>query len=251
MDKYDIKPEAWSKIYEILKENRKIRVKNEEKTRRFFEGVYFILRTGAQWRELPSCYGKWRSVHKRYESWCRKDFWNAILQYLTQDKDGESHMLDTSIVRAHPCAAGYKKGSQVEQALGRSKGGFTTKIHAVVDALGQALKFSLTGGQTHDITQASYLIEGLKNSNIIADKGDDSNAFIEQIERQNCIPVIPPRSCRKEAREYDEHLYKERHLVECFFNKIKHFRRVFSRFDKKASSFMGFLAYASVILWLR
>jgi len=160
-------------------------------------------------------------------------------------------MLDTSIVRAHPCAAGYKKGSQEEQALGRSKGGFTTKIHVVVDALGQALRFSLTAGHRHDITQAFYLIKGFKNSNIIADKAYDSDAFIEQIEQQNCTPVIPPRTSRKEPRGYDGHLYKERHLIECFFNKIKHFRRVFSRFDKKASSFMGFLAFASTILWLR
>ncbi|AIL13271.1 transposase [Candidatus Paracaedimonas acanthamoebae] len=251
MYKYYIKPEAWSKIYEILKRMRQIRVKNETKTRRFFEGIYYIMRTGSQWRELPTYYGKWRSVHKRYAVWCCKDFWNFILQYLTPDKDGENHVLDASIVRAHPCAAGYKKGSQEEQALGRSKGGFTTKIHVVVDALGQALRFSLTGGHRHDITQAPYLVEGMKNSNIIADKAYDSNTFIEQIKRQSCTPVIPPRASRKEPREYDEHLYKERHLIECFFNKIKYFRRVFSRFDKKASSFMGFLAYASTILWLR
>jgi transposase len=137
------------------------------------------------------------------------------------------------------------------KSLGRSKGGFTTKIHAVVDALGQALRFTLTAGQRQDITQASHLLEGFENTQVIADKGYDSNAFIQQLENQNCIAVIPPRSNRKTPREYDKHLYKERHLVECFFNKIKHFRRVFSRFDKKASSFMGFLAYASIILWLR
>jgi transposase len=160
-------------------------------------------------------------------------------------------MIDATIVRAHPCAAGYEKGQHEREALGRSKGGFTRKIHGVVDALGQALRFSLTPGQRHDITQAPHLIEGFENTNVIADKGYDSKAFIEQIKKQHCTPVIPPRSNRKDPREYDPHLYKERHLVECFFNKIKHFRRVFSRFDKKASSFMGFLAYASIILWLR
>ncbi len=251
MEKYYIKSEAWEKIYSFLQSHRGIRVGNEGKTRTFAEGVYFIMRTGAQWRELPVYYGKWRSVHKRFEAWSHKGLWILILEHFTQDYDSESLMIDATIVRAHPCAAGYEKDQNEREGLGRSKGGFTTKIHVVVDALGQALRFSLTPGQRHDITQASALLEGFENANIIADKGYDSNALIDQIQNQNCIPVIPPRSNRKTPREYDEDLYKERHLVECFFNKIKHFRRVFSRFDKKASSFAGFLAYASFILWLR
>ena len=141
-------------------------------------------------------------------------------------------MIDATIVRAHPCAAGDEKGQHAREALGRSKGGFTTKIHAVVDALGQAMRFTLTPGQRHDITQASYLLSGFKNANIIADKGYDSNDLIEQIQRQKCTPVIPSPSNRKNPRSYDQDLYRERHLVECFFNKIKHFRRVFSRFDE-------------------
>lgn len=251
MEKYYITIEKWQRIYSALQVISGIRVKDESVTYRFIEGVYFIMKTGAQWRELPSYYGKWRSIHKRYESWCSKGIWNQILEVFSSDYDGESVMIDATIMRAHPCAAGYEKGQHDREALGRSKGGFTTKVHAVVDALGQALKFSLTPGHRHDITQASYLIKGFENSNIIADKGYDSKAFIEQIERQHCTPVIPSRSNRRDPRQYDKHLYKERHLVECFFNKIKHFRRVFSRFDKKASSFMGFLAYASIILWLR
>ena len=251
MYKYYIKEEKWQKIYPILKVQKGIRVKNETKTRLFLESVYFILRTGSQWRELPYFYGKWRSIHKRYEAWCRKGFWNLILQEFSKSYDGESIMIDATVIRAHPCAAGYEKGQHGREALGRSKGGFTTKIHAVVDALGLALRFTLTPGQRHDITQASKLLEGFENANIIADKGYDSNALIEQIKEQNCTPVIPSRRNRKNPRTYDEHLYKERHLIECFFNKIKHFRRVFSRFDKKASSFLGFLAYASLILWLR
>jgi len=251
VDKHYIKEEDWSKIYTILKGIRHVRVKNGDKTRRFFEGVYYIMRTGAQWRELPSCYGKWRSIHKRYEAWCRKGFWNSILQYFTKERDGESIMIDSTIVRAHPCAAGYKKDSQEEQALGRSKGGFTTTIHAVVDGLGHALKFCVTLGQRNDITQAPELLRGFKEVQVLADKGYDSCELVAQLEFQNCIPIIPSRANRKEAREYDEHIYKERHLIEGFFNKIKLFRRVFSRFDKKASSFMGFLAYASFVIWMR
>ena len=166
MDKYYIKSEDWEKIYSFLKSRRDIRVGNEVKTRRFAESVYFIMHTGAQWRELPTYYGKWRSVHKRFEAWSRKGLWSQILEHFTEEYDGESLMIDATIIRAHSCAAGYEKDQGARECLGRSKGGFTTKIHVVVDALGQALRFSLTPGQRHDITQASTLLQGFKHANI-------------------------------------------------------------------------------------
>lgn len=121
MDKYYIKSKDWEKIYAFLLKEKAVRVGNSEKTRVFMEGVYFIMRTGSQWRELPSYYGKWRSVHKRFESWSRKVIWNTILSYFTEGYDGESVMIDATIVRAHPCAAGYAKGQGEEECLGRSK----------------------------------------------------------------------------------------------------------------------------------
>lgn len=109
MEKYYIKSEDWEKIYTILKVCRDIRVGSEAKARMFAEAVYFIMRTGAQWRELPAYYGKWRSVHKRFEAWSGKSLWNQILEHFTEEYDGESLMIDATIVRAHPCAAGYEK----------------------------------------------------------------------------------------------------------------------------------------------
>ena len=159
-------------------------------------------------------------------------------------------MIDATIVRAHACSAGYKKGSQDEESLGRSKGGFTTKIHAMVDALGNPLKFILTPGQRNDITQAQSLITNITNSIVIADKGYDANSLITVIEEQKSTAVIPAKKNRKARREYDSHIYKERHLIECFFGKIKHFRRIFSRFDKTAVAFMGFLNFVATLIWL-
>ena len=209
------------------------------------------MRVGAQWEELPAYYGKYKSVHKRFLSWAKKDLWNDILSFVAQESDSESVMIDGTIVRAHACASGYRKNSQEAQALGRSKGGFTTKIHALVDALGLPIKFILTPGQASDIKQAPELIKDIKNANILADKAFDCDEFIKQILDQECVAVIPPRSTRKNPRKVDYHLYKERHLIECFFGKIKHFRRIFSRFDKMAQAYMSFLAFASIILWLR
>lgn len=144
-----------------------------------------------------------------------------------------------------------KTGGQAEQALGRSRGGFSTKIHISVDGLGNPLRFRLTGGQRHDITQAASLIEGFSADYIIADRAYDAADFLDLVVKSGAESVIPSSAHRNEQREHDRHLYKERHLAECFINKIKHYRRVFSRFEKLASRYLGFLQLTAVMIWLR
>jgi len=119
------------------------------------------------------------------------------------------------------------------------------------DALGNALRFILTGGERNDITQAEQLIENLAADYVIADKGYDSAAFILKLKEQNSEAVIPSRINHKVQREIDKHLYKERHLIENQIGKLKHFRRVFSRFDKLAKNYLSFIYFASTIVWLR
>jgi transposase len=144
-----------------------------------------------------------------------------------------------------------KSGGQENQALGRSRGGFSTKIHACVDALGNPLRFLLTGGQRHDITQAEDLIADFEFERVIADRSYDAEEFLTRITAKEAEAVIPPRKNRKSLRKYDRHLYKERHLIECFFNKIKHYRRLFSRFEKLDQRLLGFLCFAGSLIWLR
>ena len=146
---------------------------------------------------------------------------------------------------------GEKKGGQASQGLGRSRGGFSTKVHASVDALGNPLRLSLTGGQRHDITQAIPLLRGLACHYVLGDRGYDADDFITFILSMGAQPVIPPKANRKLPREYDTWRYRERHLVECFMNKIKHYRRIFSRFDKLAKRYLGFLSFVSALIWLR
>jgi len=248
---YYIKTKDWEHIFGILRKRKDIRSGNSARLRLFIEAVWFMSRSGCQWRLLPERYGSWRAVHRRFKNWNDKGVWSDLFRRTTIDADMESIMIDSTIVRAHACSAGYKKDSSEQECLGRSKGGFTTKIHAVVDALGNPLKFILTSGQRNDITQAESLIQNFKNTMVIADKAYDSNALIEAIGKNDSTPVIPPKMNRKVQREYDFHVYKERHLVECFFGKIKHFRRVFSRFDKTAGVFIGFLNFVGVMIWLR
>jgi transposase len=141
-------------------------------------------------------------------------------------------LIDSTIIRAHPCAAGApKSGDQEAQALGRSHGGFSTKVYIAVDALGNPLRFRLMAGQHHDSSQAARLIEDFEPKALIDDKGYDSDELIKA--------VIPPKKNRLVQRQYDRHLYCERHLIERFINKVKYDRRVFSRFEKLSKNYMA------------
>ncbi len=138
-----------------------------------------------------------------------------------------------------------------EQELGRSKGGFSSKLHVACDALGNPLRFFVTAGQRSDYVKALDLIEGKKMAALIADKGYDANYMIGAAQAVNAEPVIPARSNRKIPREYDKELYKERNLIERMFNKIKHFRRVATHYDKLAITFISFVHIAGIYLWLK
>ncbi len=108
----------------------------------------------------------------------------------------------------------------------------------------------LTAGQASEYGQANALIDGFKTDYIVADKGYDSNAFVEMIEAIGAEAVIPPRSNRKTPREYDKHIYKDRNLVERFFQKIKNFRRIATRYERLARNYLSMLQIADTLIWL-
>ena len=248
---YHIKEQDWEQIFNFLHTVKGLHTTNKVKLRQFIEAVWYMARSGCQWRLLPKSYGLWRTVHWRFKSWSDKGIWLKLFEHFHIEPDKETFMIDATIIRAHACSAGYRKNSQNEEALGRSMGGFTTKIHALVDGLGNPLKFILTPGQRQEITQAENLTKGISEAMLLADKAYDSNALVESLEDKGCTVVIPSKKNRKKPRDYDKHVYKERHLIECFFGKLKQFRRLFSRFDKIASVFMSFLNFVGALIWLR
>jgi len=121
----------------------------------------------------------------------------------------------------------------------------------VCDSHGNPLRFILTEGQAADCKQALSLLEGLRADAVLADKGYDADYIVQAVGDMGAIAVIPPKSNRIVQREYDGELYKERNLVERMFNKLKHFRRIATRYDKTALSFMAFLNLAAIYLWLK
>lgn len=127
----------------------------------------------------------------------------------------------------------------------------STKINAAVDALGNPLRFILTAGQMHDIGQAEALVAGMTFDKLLADKGYDSNRLRAVIAQAGAEVVMPSNRSRSQAIAYDKDLYKERNLIERFFNKIKHFRRIATRYDKTETSFFSMLSLVGAMIWLR
>lgn len=136
------------------------------------------------------------------------------------------------------------------QYISRSRGGKTTKIHALVNGSGQIIDFFLTGGQTYDSKAAVRLLSGvdISGSHILADKAYGAASIRKYITEQGGEYTIPPRRNLREPWEYDRERYKHRNVIECFFNRLKAFRRVATRYDKLASSFCAFVCLASIAL---
>ena len=143
-----------------------------------------------------------------------------------------------------------KRGRQNEQCLGRSRGGFSSKIHLLVDALGFPLQFILTGGERHDLSQAELLLAPFHFDAVIAEKGYSSDRLRELLTARQVEVVIPSRGYRKQPRDYDRIRYRERNIVERFINRIKWYRRMFTRYEKLARRYMTFLHFAATLIWL-
>ena len=140
----------------------------------------------------------------------------------------------------------------VDKAVGRTKGGWNTKLHAVVDGLGNPVEFLLSAGNDHDSVHAVELLKKVRigGSAVLADRAYGARTIREYISAHGASYVIPPQSNVSDPRPVDWHLYKERHLVECFFQKIKWFRRIATRYDKSDASFLAFVYLASIAILL-
>src|SRR5262245_44926341 len=152
--------------------------------------------------------------------------------------------------RACPSAQRWCAKKNGSQAIGRSRGGLTTKIHALVDALGNPVELMLTPGQAHDLACAEPLIENVDPNALIGDKAYDADSFVDTLTQREITPIIPPKDNRKSPRECDFALYCERNLIERFFNQLKHFRAIATRYDKLARNFLAGIQLAAVTILL-
>ncbi len=168
----------------------------------------------------------------------------------------ENLSIDSTSCKVHQSVNGRGKtpeGGKKAQAIGMSRGGKNTKIHAIGDGLGNPLALLLSPGNDHDSRHAVSLLgqAEIRGSNVIRDKAYGSQAIREYITSREGGYTIPLKSDNHEPWFVDEHVYKERHLIECFFQKIKWFHGIFTRYDKRDASFFAFVLVAASVILLK
>lgn len=212
-------------------------------------GIIYVLRTGVPWRDLPECFGKWTTVYSRFRRWCASGLFARMLTSLARGAQGRLRHLDCSHIKLHQDGAN-PPGGQAAQAMGRTKGGLNTKLAAVVDARGRALAVCLANGPRHDQYAVLPVLRAARGRRLVGDKGFDSTVFRARLRAQRSRACIPPRRGTRHAATWHRGYYRQRHHVENFFGRIKRYRRISTRYDKLAETFLGFVQLATVLDWL-
>ncbi|WP_182356153.1 IS5 family transposase [Komagataeibacter europaeus] len=239
MRRYGLSDSQWERIKDVLPSREGHVGGTAADNRLFVETVLYRYRASIPWRDLPVRSGDWKNVRRRLRRWCEGGVIERIFRHLAADRDNEYMMIDSTIVRAHQHSAGARKKGGADQAIGRSRGGLISKIHAIVDAAGKAVALSLTPGQRADITEAGPLLDEVDPAAFIADKAYDADPLIEKIEERQITPVIPSRKNRRDPRKISFQFYKNRNIIERFFARLKQFRGMATRYDKLKSTFLA------------
>ena len=188
--RYDLTDFEW-RVIEPLLPNKPRGVPRVD-DRRVLNGIFWVLRSGAPWRDLPERYGPRTTCYNRFVRWRKAGVWDRLMDAITAAHDGDIQMIDSISVRAHQQAATGKKGG-ADHCLGRSRSGLTTKIHVVVDAQGLPIRLGPIAGQTHDGQIADTLLDHLGPRTIVlADKAYDADCIRELIQEQGATPQRRP-----------------------------------------------------------
>lgn len=246
----------WDLVLEIFRAMLPRRGAKAHNDRRFLKALHYFTVHSITWRALPAEFGPWNSVWKRFWRLSQSGIFEAFFQALAacSQTAGLIQMFDSTSIRAHVSAAGAK-GGQENQALGRSRGGFGTKIHIICDQDGLPLDFHLTGNEASDTRPFETLLEigpDVTARCVIADKGYDAKANRDAARKRGIVPVIPYRSNAKDRpKVFARTLYKARARVEQLIGKLKRFKRVTMRCEKAKQNYASFISLACVFILIK
>jgi transposase len=246
-NEYRLSDERWALIAPLIPTGR--RGVKPSRNREVISGILHVLKYGCRWRDCPEVFGPHTTIYNRLNRWSRAGIWQTVLQTLVTLDAASLQCIDSTTSKAHRCSAGGIGGAEI-QAIGRSRGGRTTKIHATVDRTGRVIAFNLSPGQRGDVRAAPGLLAPLpKATHLLADTAYDSDALRQFLADRGTTPVIKPNPTRTHVPPFDTTLYKQRNLIERAFSHLKDWRRVATRYDKLARNFLATVALAAIIIW--
>ena len=247
--RHEIPRDAWLAIQPLLPGQPGGHGGVAKDNRLFVNAVWYVATTGIPWRDLPERFGQWDTAYHRFNEWSTKGVWRRVFE-AAQDPDLEWLMIESTVIRARQHAAGMNRGED-DQALGRSRGGFGTKIHLAVASLGHPVSIEWSPGQDAEVTPAEKLLGDHQPEAVVGDQGYDSEALVAAVERRGAEAVMPPKRNRVNPRGYDEVVYQERNKGERCVNALKPCRRVATRYEKTARNFLGMVLRAATMIWLK
>ncbi|MGE9697857.1 MULTISPECIES: IS5 family transposase [unclassified Streptomyces] len=270
----------WARIEPLLPDRTPRRGGRWRDHRQVIDAIAFKYRTGTPWMDLPEHFGSWKGVHNRLRKWAADGTWEKVFTALLAQADAEGDLdwvvsVDSTIVRAHQHAAGARqKGprkASPDHALGRSRGGLTTKIHLAADGRCRPLAFVLTPGQAGDAPAFAQVMDRLRVPRrvgrpritpdaVLADKAYSSRAIRRHLRRRGIRAVIPQPADQAANRRrlgshggrppaFDREAYKQRNTVERCINKLKQWRGLATRYDKTATIYLAALHLAAIFIW--
>ncbi|WP_430378163.1 IS5 family transposase [Streptomyces sp. B1-3] len=270
----------WARIEPLLPDRTPKRGGRWRDHREVIDAIAFKFQTGTQWVHLPEKYGNWRGVYNRLRMWAVDGTWERVFTALLAQADADEDLdwavsVDSTIVRAHQHAAGARKRgprpANGDHAIGRSRGGLTTKIHLAADARCRPLAFVLTAGQAGDAPAFTDVMARLRVPRqrgrprtrpdvVLADKAYSSRAICSHLRKRGIRAVIPvpadqrghrPRRGSRGGRPpvFDREAYKQRNTVERCINRLKQWRGIATRYEKTATIYLAGLHIAGIFLW--
>ena len=241
-----IEDAVWQRMLAALETVPCMHLRDVGRLHRFVSACFVVMRTNLTWAELGCLVPSAEAAKRRFRSWAKKGTFDRLME-CSQPVAGPGVLhVDSTAVKCHRTATGARGGG--EEAIGRSRGGLTTKVHHAVDGLGFIRRQLTSPGQQADCAHAEALTAGLHPLSVVGDRGYDSDKLRGHWRARGIGVCIPPKRNRLVQHAHDAALYRTRHLVEASFNRLKDFRRLSLRLDKTNTSFRAFAAFAAAIL---
>jgi transposase len=264
--RHELTDAQWARLAPLLPPRKAGKRRKDD--RLVINGILWKLATGAPWRDLPEWYGPWQSAYTRFRRWTRAGVWDGMLAAVQQQADAVGqldwavHFVDATVIRAHQHAAGAKEGDPATEALGRSQGGLSTKVHLRAEGGGKPLTLVLTPGQCHEATAFEQLLEQgavrrpgrgrprRRPRRVVGDRGYTGRQRRAYCRRRGIRHTIPRQRTERRAGQFDRAVYRLRNRVERLIARCKQFRSLATRYDKRASSYRALWLLAMIMLWI-